>query len=120
MPDRKVQLQSTADPALDDVTDADRAWFEAHPHRRFRLRPARVIELPAGTIVLPGLMTVVARLADGARLRSCVSVPQHKRRDTDRNCEALLPPDAKARLKWAREMIARGQEEMTGVADEHR
>src|SRR5690242_21448601 len=46
VPGRKVQLRSTSDPAHDEITDADRAWFEAHPHRRFRLRPTSVAELP--------------------------------------------------------------------------
>src|SRR4051794_18108917 len=95
-PGRKVRVEATATPALEAVTDADRVWFEANPHRRFRLRPTSLDELPAGTVVVPGMVTVVALVADGARMRCFVKVPPHRRRDTDRNCESLLPGYAKA------------------------
>jgi hypothetical protein len=98
VPGREVQLWSTADPAVDAVTDADREWFLANPRRRFRLRPTSLDELPAGTIVVPGMVTVVARVADGARMRCFVKVPPHRRRDTDRCCRSLLPDYAKAEI----------------------
>ena len=98
VPGRKVRVEGTATPALEAVTDADRDWFRARPHRRFRLRPTSLDELPAGTLVVPGLVTVVARVADGARMRCFVTAPPHRRRDTDRNCESLLPGYAKAGL----------------------
>ena len=39
---------------LDAVTDADHDRFEAHPCRRYRLRPTDVAELMPGEAMLPG------------------------------------------------------------------
>jgi hypothetical protein len=65
---------------------------------RARLRPTSLDELPAGTVVIPGMATIAVRVADGARMRCFVKAPPHRRRDTDRNCESLLPGYAKAGL----------------------
>ena len=43
------------------------------PYRRFRLRPASLGELPAGTLVVPGLSTIVAKVADDIRVRCFVT-----------------------------------------------
>src|SRR4051794_21901600 len=72
VPGRKVRVEGTATPALEAVTDGDRDWFLAHPHRRFRLRPATLDELPAGSLVVPGLTTIVTKVTDDLRMRCFV------------------------------------------------
>ena len=81
-----------ANPALDAVTDADRAWLEAHPCRRYHLRPTAIVELMPGESMRPGSHTVVARCGSPlVRMRVRVGCPPARlRRDTDRCCEDLL------------------------------
>ena len=43
-----LTLSPAVGAALEAVTDADREWFEAHPHRAYRLRRVALGE------VLPG------------------------------------------------------------------
>jgi hypothetical protein len=79
-------------PELDAVTDADREWFEARPHRRYRLRPTALAELLPGEAIGPGSRTVVARCGSPlTRMRLRVGRPPAMlRQDTDRVCEALI------------------------------
>ena len=77
-------------PGLDLVTDADREWFEAHPHRRYRLRPKAVAELLPGEVMGAGSRTVVIGLPS-ARMRLRVGRPSPRlRQDTDRSCRELI------------------------------
>lgn len=77
---------------LTGVTDADRAWFEAPPHRRYHLRPTRIGELMPGEALAPGSHTLVVRCGDpGVRFRLHVGrPPAHLRMDTDRVGRLLL------------------------------
>jgi hypothetical protein len=85
-----VHLPADAMPGLDAVTDADREWFEAHPHRSYRLRPPAVAELLPGEAIGAGSRTVVIGLP-GARMRLHVGRPSPRlRRDTDRSCRELI------------------------------
>ena len=79
-------------PGLDAVTDADRAFFEAHPHRGYRLRATALAELPPGEAMAPGSRTVVARCGSPlTRMRLRVARPPSAlRHDTDRVCTELL------------------------------
>src|SRR4051794_25613757 len=79
-------------PGLDDVTDANREWFDARPHRRYRLRPTALAELLPGESVGPGSRVVVVRCGSPlVRLRVRVGrPPPGLRQDMDRTCEALL------------------------------
>jgi hypothetical protein len=78
-------------PGLDAVTDADREWFAAHPHRRYRLRPTAVAELLPGEAMGHGERMVVAFCSPSARLRLRVGRPPPRlRQDTDRTCLALI------------------------------
>lgn len=45
--------------ALEERTDDDRAWFDAHPKAVFRMRPlhrGEVLQLHQAGVVVPGLM----------------------------------------------------------------
>ena len=85
-----VHLPADAMPGLDAVTDADREWFAAHPHRRYRLRPTAVAELLPGEAMGAGSRTVVIGLP-GARMRLRVGRPSPRlRQDTDRCCRELI------------------------------
>jgi hypothetical protein len=78
--------------ALEAVTDADRAWFEAHPHRAYRLRPLALGEVLPGQAATPGNYMVVIRMGSPL-VRFRVSVgrpPAHLRHDTDRVCAELI------------------------------
>jgi hypothetical protein len=79
-------------PGLDAVTDADREWFEAHPARRYRLRPTELAEMLPGEVIGPGSRTVVLRTATpGLRFRLRVGRPLLRlRHDTDRCCRELI------------------------------
>jgi hypothetical protein len=79
-------------PVIDAVTDADREWFEAHPHRRYRLRPTAIAELMPGEVMAPGSHTVVMSCGlASARMRLRVGRPPPRlRRDTDRCCQELI------------------------------
>jgi hypothetical protein len=65
----QVRLPTALGNVLDAVTDADKAWFEQHPGKRWRVRPADPAEcrLPR----LPGMRAVRAgaRLAQSQRAR---------------------------------------------------
>ena len=56
--------------------------------------------------MVPGLVTIVAKVTDGIRMRCFVTPPPYKRRDTDRNCGQLLPGYAKAELTRLRTLAA--------------
>jgi hypothetical protein len=78
-------------PALEAVTDADRAWFEAHPGRRYRLRLTELAELLPGEVIGPGSRMVVWQAAEGVRFRLRVGRPPLRlRHDTDRCCRELI------------------------------
>jgi hypothetical protein len=84
-------MTTDAMPGLDAVTDADREWFAAHPHRRYRLRPTAVAELLRGEAMSPGERTVVAFCSPQARFRLRVGRPPPRlRQDTDRCCRELI------------------------------
>jgi hypothetical protein len=87
-----VHLPASTMPGLDAVTDADREWFAAHPHRRYRLRPTAVAELFPGEVMGPGSRTVVVTLGSPlARMRLRVGRPPPRlRQDTDRCCRELI------------------------------
>ena len=78
--------------ALEAVTDADREWFEAHPHRAYRLRHLQLGEVLPGQTARPGLHIVVIRMGSPlVRMRLPVGrPPAHLRRDTDRVCLKLV------------------------------
>ena len=78
--------------ALEAVTDGDRAWFEAHPHRAYRLRPQALGELMPGQTTRPGERVVVIRLGSPlVRMRLPVGrPPAGLRHDTDRTCSEIV------------------------------
>ena len=100
------------DPNLEAVTDADRDWFDARPHRHYRLRPLTIAELLPGEAVRPGQHTVIVRgRTPFVRARFRVGLPPLRlRRDTDENCRKLLDRlDARgftANGRSVREMVA--------------
>ena len=78
--------------ALEAVTDADRAWFEARPLRTCRLRRVALGEVLPGQVATPGLYIVVIKMGSPL-VRFRVSVgrpPAHLRQDTDRVCAELI------------------------------
>jgi hypothetical protein len=78
-------------PDLEAVTDADRAWFEAYPGRRYHLRPTALAELLPGEAIGPGSRMVVWQAAEGVRFRLRVGRPPLRlRHDTDRCCRELI------------------------------
>ena len=87
-----ITLPHAVGAALEAVTDADREWFEAHPHRAYRLRPLALGELLPGQSAHPGLHIVVIKMGSPL-VRFRVSVgrpPAHLRQDTDRVCAELI------------------------------
>lgn len=104
---RKVTAKLVAVP--DPTAEADRAWFEAHPERRFRLRDPAPVEFkdPLGE---PGegfsWRVLIARLPDGGQLRLPVSLSWELHNDhaKDQHLQILFdqvaPPEAKARLPF--------------------
>jgi hypothetical protein len=69
----------------------DRRWFDEHPHRRYRLRPATLADLPPHHPAKPGARVVVIRGAvPEVRARLLVGKPPHLRRDTDCTCVELV------------------------------
>jgi hypothetical protein len=93
-----VRLPADTMPGLDEVTDADRAWFEANPFRHCRLRPTAIAELCPGEIMRPGACTVVVALGSPlVRMRFRIGrAPASLRQDTDRCCAGLVLLLAKA------------------------
>jgi hypothetical protein len=87
-----VNENTLVTPAHEAVTDADRVWFEARPHRRFRLRPLDLDELLPGEVIEPGLCVLVIRLGSPlVRLRVRVLRPPLRlRQNTDRCCRELV------------------------------
>lgn len=85
-----LDLRGPAGDALDAVTDADRAWFDAHPARRYRVRPVQVAELLPGQEIVPGSRMLVVNAAPGMRIRLLVRAPLRLRQDTDRCGQALV------------------------------
>jgi hypothetical protein len=87
-----VRLPADTMPGLDAVTDADRKWFAAHPHRRYRLRPTAIAELMLGEVIGPGSHTVVVPCGSPlVRMRFRVGRPPSRlRQNTDRCCRALI------------------------------
>jgi hypothetical protein len=87
-----VTLSPHIGAALEAVTDADREWFEAHPHRAYRLRHLQLGEVLPGQTARPGLHIVVIRMGSPlVRMRLPVDrPPAHLRRDTDRTCAELI------------------------------
>jgi hypothetical protein len=59
--------------AVEAASEADRAWFAAHPHRSFRIRLHLEGEWPHGSLEQPPpgwrWFTVVRQLAPGVRMR---------------------------------------------------
>lgn len=104
---RKVTAKLVA--VTDPTAEADRAWFEAHPERRFRLRDPAPVEFkdPLGD---PGegfsWRVLIASLPDGGRLRLPVSLSWELHNDhaKDQHLQILFdqvaPPEAKARIAF--------------------
>jgi hypothetical protein len=87
----ELKLDPALGAPLDAVTDADRAWFEVHPGRRYHLRPTSLAELLRGEVTRPGSCTVVWQAAAGVRFRLRVGRPPVRlRHDTDRCCRELI------------------------------
>lgn len=98
----------TAKVVQDPTAEADRAWFDAHPERRFRLRDPAPVEFkePLGE---PGegfsWRVLIARLSGGGRLRLPVSLSWELHNDhaKDQHLQILFdqvaPAEAKARLR---------------------
>ena len=87
-----LTLSPAVGAALEAVTDADREWFEAHPHRTYRLRRVALGEVLPGQVATPGSYMVVIRMGSPL-VRFRVSVgrpPAHLRQDTDRVCVELI------------------------------
>ena len=87
-----ITLTRAVGAALEAVTDADRVWFEAHPHRAYRLRHVALGEVMPGQVATPGMYMVVIRMGSPLVLFR-VSVgrpPAHLRQDTDRVCAELI------------------------------
>jgi hypothetical protein len=77
---QKALLSSPAQAAaIDEVCDADRAWFEAHPDADRYLRHAAPIEIEQ-YIVVTGrtvrLVVLVEQLERGRRLRNFIEDPE--------------------------------------------
>ena len=64
-PTATLTLPPTVEAALEAVTDRDRAWFEAHPHRAYRLRRLQLGEVLPGRPVTPGSYVIVVRRQHG-------------------------------------------------------
>ena len=87
-----LTLSPTVGAALEAVTDADRVWFEAHPHRAYRLRHVALGEVMPGQVATPGMYMVVIKMGSPL-VRFRVSVgrpPAQLRQDTDRVCVELI------------------------------
>lgn len=95
---------------IEQVCENDRVWFEQHPCRAFRIRDAVPFEFNA-PMATPRVgqtwRTLVARLADGVRMRSPVGLPVEAINEgaADEHLRRLfypVAPDAKQLVSKAR------------------
>jgi hypothetical protein len=73
-----MSIPDAPDAALEAASEDDRAWFEAHPERSYRVRPHISGEWPDGALNrLPqgqGWYTVVHQVSPGVRMRLPISL----------------------------------------------
>ncbi len=108
--------------ALERVSADDKAFFEANPERRYRVRPVDpVAEKTPGEVYYPGARTVVTKIKHDVRLRTVYpKTPPELREDTDENAESLLhivPPQIElesgrvvSAADWLREVTGSREE----------
>ena len=81
------------------TSEADAAWFEAHPRRSHRLRPAIVDELPGIEAVLGGTWIAIRQLMPGFRSKM-VFTPSEPPPDDEATAHACFDLGLKHTNKW--------------------